>query len=88
MLIKFYNMLAVPLPTYGSEYRALHRSEMKMETAEINFLRPASGCTLTDRSHNTQCIINVSFKRKNRRLQNRCHSHIFIMDTFKADPRS
>jgi hypothetical protein len=39
---------------YGSEYWALNRSERKeTEAAEIRFLRPVSGYTLTDHVPNT-----------------------------------
>jgi hypothetical protein len=62
MLIKFYKVIAVPLCTYENESWALNRSEMKkMKTAEMHFLRPASGCTLTDRSHNTKYAVYYKY---------------------------
>ncbi|PSN31708.1 hypothetical protein C0J52_28469 [Blattella germanica] len=53
-MMRFYNVLAVQLLTYGSDNWALNRSgRRRIETAEMRFLRRVSGHTLRDHIRNT-----------------------------------
>ena len=46
--IRFYKMMAVPVLMYGSENWSLNRSDKrKIETAEVRFVRPMAGYTLS-----------------------------------------
>jgi hypothetical protein len=54
MLIKLYEVIAVPVLVYGSENLALHKSESReIKTAEMRFLGEVPDYTLTDHARNT-----------------------------------
>ena len=47
--IKFYKVIAVPVMMYGSENWSLNRPhKWKIEAAEMIFLKPMAGYTLSD----------------------------------------
>jgi hypothetical protein len=82
--IKFYNVIAAPMLTYGSENWALNRSENgKMETAEMCFLRHVCGYTLTDHVHNMAICNALQICALEERIEdykNKWHNHILRMD--------
>ena len=52
--IKFCKVMEVPVLMYGSENWSLHRSEkMKIEAAEMRFLRPTAGYTHLDKKRSS-----------------------------------
>ena len=66
--IKFYKVMAVPVLMYGSENWSLNRSDKrKIEAAEMRFLRPKTGYTLSNKKRNSDIreqlgIFNINDK--------------------------
>lgn len=51
--IKFFNTIAVPMLTYGSEARIMtEKDKSKVQVAEMKFMRSTLGCTIQDKKKN------------------------------------
>jgi hypothetical protein len=44
--VKVYNSLAVPLPLHGCEIWTLKQKNIRLKTAEMEFMRPTAGSSL------------------------------------------
>jgi hypothetical protein len=78
--IKFYKIVAVSVLVYGIENWVVNRSERRtIETAEISFLRHASGNVFSDRVRNTIIRNALQMYASEERIaeyRNKWHNHI------------
>ena len=82
--IEFYKVMAVPVLMYGSENWSLNRSDKrKIVAAEMRFLRPMAGYTLSDKKRSSNIreqlgIFNINDKLTQYKINLR--EHIQRMD--------